>query len=78
MISVSAIKWTSITYLIIQVTMIHIQWSRAYKKLWIPLKNNVNDEVEDDAIPLKLVVCQGALITSRTLYSFMVQFEKTT
>ncbi|KAK4727230.1 hypothetical protein R3W88_032147 [Solanum pinnatisectum] len=40
-------------------------------------KSNVDDEVEDDTIPLELVTRKESLITSKTLHNFMVQFEKT-
>ena len=41
-------------------------------------KSNVDDEVEDDTIPLEPVTRKETLIASRTLHNFMVQFEKTT
>ncbi|XP_015169155.1 protein RDM1-like [Solanum tuberosum] len=41
-------------------------------------KNNVDNEVEDDTIPLKPVTHKEALIASKTLHNFMVQFENTT
>ncbi|XP_049381261.1 uncharacterized protein LOC125845773 [Solanum stenotomum] len=41
-------------------------------------KNNVDDEVEDDTITLEQVTRKEALIASRTLHNFMIQFEKTT
>ena len=41
-------------------------------------KSNVDDEVEDDNIPLEPVSHKETLIASRTLHNFMVQFEKTT
>nr|AAT38686.1 hypothetical protein SDM1_32t00006 [Solanum demissum] len=41
-------------------------------------KCNVDDEVEDDIIPLEPVTRKETLIASRTLHNFMVQFEKTT
>ena len=41
-------------------------------------KKNVDDEVEDDTTPLEPVTRKETLITSRTLHSFMVQFEMTT
>ncbi|KAK4722649.1 hypothetical protein R3W88_012882 [Solanum pinnatisectum] len=41
-------------------------------------KNNVEDDVEDDIIPLKPVTHKEALIISTTLHNFMVQFKKTT
>ncbi|KAH0692341.1 hypothetical protein KY285_019438 [Solanum tuberosum] len=40
-------------------------------------KSNVDDEIEDDTIPLEPVMRKEALIASRTLHNFMVQFEKT-
>ena len=59
--------------------VVHVQRSRAYKKLWIPLsKKNVDDEVEDNTKPFARVMHKEALITSRTLYNFMVHFKKTT
>nr|AAT38752.1 hypothetical protein SDM1_42t00003 [Solanum demissum] len=41
-------------------------------------KCNVDDEVEDDTIPLEPITRMKTLIASRTLHNFMVQFEKTT
>ena len=41
-------------------------------------KDNVDDEVEDDTIPLEPVTRKEALIAFRTLQYFMVQFETTT
>ena len=41
-------------------------------------KNNVDDKVEDDTIPLEPVTRKETLIASRTLHNFMVQFKKTT
>ncbi|KAK4737609.1 hypothetical protein R3W88_001306 [Solanum pinnatisectum] len=41
-------------------------------------KSNVDDEVEDDTIPLVPITHKKALIATRTLHNFMVQFEKTT
>ena len=41
-------------------------------------KNNVNNEVEDDIVPLELDTCKETLIVPRILHNFMVQFEKTT
>ncbi|XP_049357088.1 CENP-B homolog protein 2-like [Solanum verrucosum] len=41
-------------------------------------KNNVDDEVKDDTITLEQVTRKEALIASRTLHNFMIQFEKTT
>jgi len=40
-------------------------------------KNNVDDKVEDNTIPLKLVTHKETF-ASRTLHNFMVQLEKTT
>lgn len=41
-------------------------------------KNNVNDEVEDDTIPLERVTRRKTIIAFRTLHNFMVQLKKTT
>ena len=41
-------------------------------------KNNVDDKVEDDTIPLEPVTRKETLIASRTFHNFMVQFKKTT
>ena len=41
-------------------------------------KSNVDDEVEDDIVPLKPDTRKETLIVSRTLHNFMVHFEKTT
>ena len=40
-------------------------------------KNNVDDEVEDDNVPLEPVTRKKTLIASKTLHNFVVQFEMT-
>ena len=40
--------------------------------------SDVDDEVEDDIVPLEPDTRKETLIASRTLHNFMVQFEKTT
>ena len=42
------------------------------------LQNNVGDEAEDDTVPLEPVTRKKALVASRTLHNFLVQFENTT
>ena len=42
------------------------------------LENNVDDEVEYDTVPLEPITRKEALIVSRTLHNFLVQFENTT
>ena len=41
------------------------------------IENNVDDEVEDDIVLLEPVTHKKALIASRTLHNFLVQFENT-
>ena len=40
------------------------------------MKNSIEDEAEDDFIPLKPITRKEVIISSTTLHNFLLQFEK--
>lgn len=75
MISITAIKLMLITYWMDE--NVHIHRSRSLEEIVDTIgKNNVDDKVKYDTIPLEQVRVRKHLLYLETLHNFMVSFKR--